>query len=448
MVQSTVGLFGTVAGFGLGMASTKFVAEFRHSDPVRAGRIISLASATAWITSGVLSIVLFLSAEWLAARTLAAEHLGGLLRIGALLLLFGGINGAQTGALSGFEAFKAISKISVVTGILTFPLMILGVWVGKVQGALIALVVSAAVNCLLNWIALREEARVNGIPLTYKGAAGEWSIFLNFNIPGVLNSALISFSAWACGALLVNQIDGYSGMGVFNAVKRMQQLPEIALGMLMTPFLPVLSDAFGRKDMVTYGKTLMAAFFAAMLLMVPFSLILLAAPWLALLPYGDTYRGGEPVVRWIMIGSLAYGLLWPLGSVIISLGRMWMAFGLIAVQTLLFLGVGWFLIPRYGATGYAATSAVTFIVSNIPCVCFLYSELGGVMKEFKWAQMAFLATFFAAACWVVEQTQQPWIAFSIGICFSIAFSIWRIATWSHSRVILLDTIAKPGRNVS
>ena len=38
MVQSTVGLFGAAAGLGMGMAAAKYVAEYKKTDPDRAGR--------------------------------------------------------------------------------------------------------------------------------------------------------------------------------------------------------------------------------------------------------------------------------------------------------------------------------------------------------------------------------------------------------------------------
>src|SRR3989339_928116 len=40
MIDSTVGMLGTFAGFGLGVTATKHIAEFRHSDPHRAARIL------------------------------------------------------------------------------------------------------------------------------------------------------------------------------------------------------------------------------------------------------------------------------------------------------------------------------------------------------------------------------------------------------------------------
>ena len=44
MIQSTVGMLGVFAGFGLGLTATKHVAELKHSNPERTGRILSLCS--------------------------------------------------------------------------------------------------------------------------------------------------------------------------------------------------------------------------------------------------------------------------------------------------------------------------------------------------------------------------------------------------------------------
>ena len=99
IIQSTVGMFGVLAGFGLGMTATKHVAEFRATDPARAGRIIGMSAVVAFVSAGIMTGLLFALAPWLADRALAAPHLAGLLRLGSLLLLFNALNGAQTGAL-------------------------------------------------------------------------------------------------------------------------------------------------------------------------------------------------------------------------------------------------------------------------------------------------------------------------------------------------------------
>ncbi|MCU0395385.1 MAG: oligosaccharide flippase family protein, partial [Chitinophagaceae bacterium] len=124
----------------------------------RAGRIIALSSLTAWCSGLVLTGVLWLIAPWLAERTLAAPNLAPLLRISALLLLLGAVNGAQTGALSGFEAFKQIAQINLCSGLLSFPLLVLGAhWYG-LKGAVWGLVATQSLTCMLSFLALRRLA--------------------------------------------------------------------------------------------------------------------------------------------------------------------------------------------------------------------------------------------------------------------------------------------------
>ena len=86
MLRSTVEMFGVFAGFGLGVTATKHVAQFRKADPLRAGRVIAMSRLVAWLAGGVMAIVLALIAPWLAVHALAAPQLGGLLRVGGLLL--------------------------------------------------------------------------------------------------------------------------------------------------------------------------------------------------------------------------------------------------------------------------------------------------------------------------------------------------------------------------
>jgi len=86
-------------GFGMGLTAAKHVAEFRTEDPSRAGRIIALSSLTALLASGTMAATLLVLAPWIATRTLGSAEMTGMLRAGALVLLLGGIDGAQTGAL-------------------------------------------------------------------------------------------------------------------------------------------------------------------------------------------------------------------------------------------------------------------------------------------------------------------------------------------------------------
>lgn len=239
MIRSTVDMFSIFAGFGLGLTATKHVAEYRKSDPVRAGRIVVLSGVFAALTSTVIGVSLFVFAPWLASHTINAPHLGPLLRVGAIGLFVSALNGAQTGALAGFEAFGTIAVVNLATGIVSLPMLIVGVWLGGLHGAVWATVANLAFNWVLNHFALRQIARRNSVPLRLEGCTAERSVLWRFSLPAVLSGTLVGPVAWVCNSLLVNQPDGYVALGIYTAVFQMSGIMTAVNTMLGRVFLPV-----------------------------------------------------------------------------------------------------------------------------------------------------------------------------------------------------------------
>ncbi len=421
IIQNTIGMFGTIAGFGMGVTANKHIAEFKRGDPARAGRILGLASGFAWVSSGIMAVALVFIAPWLATHTLAAPHLAGLLQASALLLFLGGINGAQTGALSGFEAFRAIARINLLSGVVSFPLMLIGAWRWGVLGAVWALIFSQALNCLLCYAAVRAEAARFQISPGFNGALAEGKIFWSFSFPAVLSGVLNSIVGWGAGALVVNQAGGFGELGIYNAALRVKLLPETFLGMLIAPMLPILSEAFGRGERATFQRTLLFNFLLATLIIVPVSLAQAAAPALTVMPFGAEYQGHPGVVVWLMLHAVMYALLFPMGNALVSMGRMWFSWWVNLAFAVLFGAGAWFLVPRYGAAGYVAAMALAYAVANVPCVVFLYRQLPEVMKFLRWGLVAACAGLLFLLCLAAfRHLALPWSA-AAGLLAALAF---------------------------
>ncbi len=114
IIQSTVGMLSAVAGVGLGSTATKYVSQFRISDPKKTGKIIGLCSTIAWVTSLLFSVGLLFFAPLLATHSLNNPDITNQLRIASIYVLFFTINGYQLGALIGFECFfHQLQKIGV-----------------------------------------------------------------------------------------------------------------------------------------------------------------------------------------------------------------------------------------------------------------------------------------------------------------------------------------------
>ncbi len=371
MIQSTVGMFGVFAGFGLGLTATKHVAQFRQSDPGRAGRIIGLSGLFAMVTGGLMALGLFICAPWLAEHAINAPHLASLLRIGALMLLVSAVNGAQTGALAGFEAFKTIAYVNLFVGLISFPILVSGAYFGGLTGAVWALVINLGVNWLLNHLALRKEARRYKVPFTFRDFSRERSVLWKFSLPAALSGVMVGPVNWVCAALLVNQPEGYSEMGIFTAALAFQVLLLFVSGMLNAPLLSMLSNA-GPKTTEKIGTVnILSSWILGMMFAIP----LLCFPEIAEMLFGKNFQGHSfkatfaIIVFYTCVISFKGGLV----RILVSKSLLWWGFCSNLLWTAILLPTAFFLV-EWGAVGLAASFAIAYVLNSIVVVMFYVSQ--------------------------------------------------------------------------
>lgn len=364
IVQSTVGMLGTFAGLGLGLTATKHVAEFKDVDPARAGRIVGLSSLMSWIAGGVMAVLLLALGPWLAANTLAAPHLGGILRFASLLLLLGAVNGAQTGALAGFEAFRAIARINLITGVATFPLMVGGGWWRGMEGAVCGLVLSNVLNCLLNFVSLRAEAARAKVPLDYANISGELSILWRFSLPALGGSLFVGPVNWACSAMLVNKVGGYAEMGVFNAANQWFGAILFLPSALGQAALPVLAECLSRHDHAKARKVLGFYLKLNAAVIAPIVLVgCLVSPWI-MASYGTGFGQAWLTLVVILITAGLLAVQTPIGQIIAASGRMWLGTLMNAGWAVCFVCFTWSFI-HWGSLGLAGARLGAYLVHAI-----------------------------------------------------------------------------------
>jgi O-antigen/teichoic acid export membrane protein len=365
MIQSTVGTFGVFAGLGLGLTATKYVAEFRDQDADKVGRILGISTVTALFSSAIMAALLVATAHFLATNTLRAPHLARALAVGAGLVFFGALNGAQTGALAGFEAFRAIARVNVWAGLSSFPLVVIGVWRWGLSGAVWGLVLAMAVNWFLNRHALRQECFRAGISCGFKFFYKEWRVLYKFSLPAFLASVVVGPALWICNMLLARQPNGYSQLGLYTAADRWRLLilfiPTSVFGMVV----PMLSSLYGSGNESSFQRVFRANLLLNCCLALAPALVIaaLAGPIMSL--YGLQFRTGWPVLIVLAFAAIPEAINNIYMARLICAQLMWWRFALDLQLVTVLLLLAWWWIPRWGAIGMAdayviALSALCF----------------------------------------------------------------------------------------
>ena len=371
MIQSTVGMLGVFAGFGLGLTATKYVAEYRRCDPSRAGRIIGLSGVITAGAGGLMSLGLLLFAPWLAENTINAPQLAGVLRIGALILFISVLNGAQTGALAGFEAFKTIARVNLLTGLISFPTIVSGAYLGGVNGVVLALVINLGVNWILNHFAIRTEAQKYRVPFTIKNCSQEFPILWKFSLPAFLAGSMVGPVNWVCAALLVNQPDGYGEMGIYNAANQWFSLLILLPGVISSVILPAISDQLGQNSIDQSIKTLIFAITVNFFMVVPIALVACIASPHIMGFFGEGFAGAWLILVVIVITAGLVALTSPVGQIIAGSGRMWVGFGMNAAWALFFVLLTIYFV-NLGALGLALARLLAYVLHSAGTFVFVY----------------------------------------------------------------------------
>ena len=353
MLQSTLGLFGVLAGFSLGLTVTKHLAELRFRDPRRCGRLIALSQLAALTTGSLMTLVNLAAAPWLADIFLQAPHLAAILQLGSPLLLVSALLGVYTGCLSGFQAFRAIARLHLCQGLITVPLTLIFVYAGGLAGAMLSLVFSALAGLGLAALALRRECRAAGISLDYRGSWEERRTLWDFSFPAVITGCWASLVTWAVFALLARQPGGYAQLGLFTAAAKLQALLLFVPNTVALVTGPLLAEIHGKHDPGRFARAVNLNLKATWSLALPAGFLLIGAgPWLMGI-FGSAFQQ-ERLVPALLITAAVLNLANnTLGQTLLSSGRMWAGLVIYLAWGLILLTTAWLLVPTLGAAGLA-----------------------------------------------------------------------------------------------
>jgi O-antigen/teichoic acid export membrane protein len=361
VIQSTVGLFGTLAGFGLGTAVTKYVSEYRSVDAARAGRLATLSIGVSCVTGGAVALLLWVFSRALAAHVLAAPYLVHELESSALLVLLGSVCGVQMGVLSGLEAFRSLAAVNLFAGLTGTPLQLIGAWLGGLSGAVWGLVAASFANVIIAQIALLRSARRAALPLSWRNCTRESPLLVRFAVPLVAVGVVVSGANWVCNALVVNQSQGYAEMALLNASSQWLGLVVFVAASMQQGMFPALSESLGRRDAVASGNMLKAVLLISVAAATPFTLVgLVASPWIMKL-YGSGFEHGWPVLALTVLTAWVYCLHGALNQFIIASGQVGWCLMYNVFWGVLVVGITRLLVAS-GAQGLALARVVSYML--------------------------------------------------------------------------------------
>lgn len=374
MIKNTLTYIAAFSTLGLGYSATKYIAEYLNTDSAKTYGSIKYARQITLLSSALMAFALFCFASPIASF-LEAPQLSNTLRLTSISLILNAVNTTQIGILSGFGAYKKAAINQTIAGIATFFSSVLLTYLWDLNGAIIALILSFALNCFLNALSIKPLKEALGIT-TYEDRTFRKEI-LSFSIPIACQESLYSITHWGITLVIVKMAD-YGELGLYSAAAQWSGMIVFIPAVLRNVTLSHLS---GNKDnQKTHQRTLKTMLLVNFIsTIIPFIGVCIFSN-LICSSYGDNFEGLKVVLLIFVFSTIFSCLSNVYTQEYIAQGRNWFLFWSKCARDLGNVILGILLIMFFKRDG-AAMMAIATVAVHIFYLIILHTCLHDYKKN-------------------------------------------------------------------
>lgn len=374
LLQNTALTLSAVTQVATGATATRYVAQYRATDPARAGRILGFCTLLTLITGMIGLILLLVLSDWLSTATLKAPQLADGLKIMSVYLLFSAMSGYQTGALAGLEGYRHIARLGVLHAVVHVTVVAGGVWFYGLPGALWALVASLVARWLLyNRVIQRETARF-GIRIAYVMEKDERLVLLRFSLPAALAGLTAMPALWLANTFLVQQYDGYRQLGLYSAAFSLKTAVMLLPNVVNSVGGSIINTCLGPKDLSRYRKAYWSNVLATSLSALLGAIFVLVFSNFLLSIFGHEFLGAHAALVILILCTIPEALALALYQIIQTREKMWWSLLAVSIpRDGLIVIAAYLLVKENGASGVAMAYCLGCIFALIMVSAKAYS---------------------------------------------------------------------------
>lgn len=323
LLNTTISMFGMFTAFSISQTATKYIAQYRHSDKEKVGRIIGLSFVFSGLFGLLLCIFAFVFAQPLAENSIGAPQLKSSLQLMSIGILFGSLNGVQNGIIYGLEAFKVNTYLGIgLAFILTLMKVLLTYFFGFF-GAILGMTLEPLLTYLITFSIVRNLLLREQLKPIFKGAWREAKILFSYSLPTTLSGIMLIPIQWYIMTLLAKEDNGFFELAGYNASLQWFNVLIFIPYILMAAFLPVFSDLVEKKQFSQINRVITHT--AGLILAIFIPLILLFAVFGNRIAgiYGGEFEGIGYLLTLSVITLVPQSLLNILSNLAAAMNHLW-----------------------------------------------------------------------------------------------------------------------------
>lgn len=362
-VQSTLTAAFGLSTLGIGVTATRYISRYRGTDPARAGRILGLCLAAAACSGLTFSAAILWGSDRIAADMFHAPGLAPALRWTAICCPILTWNAVLSGTLVGYQAFGRLLRAQSVQAAATLGISSCLASIYSLDGAILALPLSAFVGLFcLAWESLAESEK-HGIGLTIRGSFEERFVLYEFALPAAASGMVGSAAVWVAQMILASTNAGLNEVGLWTAAMSIRGAVLLAPAVLARVSTPILSSIHDHGNVQTYRKTLWGTSVVSALGALLAGLAVWFSSPLLLRLFGRDFDRASSVLPAIIASAIVEAYACGMSQALVAHGKLHFQLAIICAWAICLVGLAWMLVPQHGGHGLALAYLIAWITT-------------------------------------------------------------------------------------
>jgi PST family polysaccharide transporter len=367
----------SILGFYNGLV--KFIAEFKENT-IELSKTISTAFYLGFVSTIMVAFVCYYNADFIN-NLLFSENFryAYVIRVMAIALPFYSLNMFCFAIMNGFSKYRMLLVINIIGQLLGLGITILLIYQSKIDGALVAAVITPSLLVLMTLVAImNQRSLVSSIKLTNVNL-GTLKKFGPLVVMALVTAIAIPLVSIVIRNYII-EVVGIKEAGYWEAMNRISDYYLMFITSMMSLyFLPRFSEIESkiefRKEVFNFYKTIIPYFAAGLIL------IYLLRSVLVPLIFSDAFQPTEELFAWQLLGDFVKVI-----SVVIAYQfiakRMFWHFVIIEIFLVFMMYLASvFLIDEFGVKGAVMGHFVSYVFFYGVVLLLFSSSLFGVLPE-------------------------------------------------------------------
>ncbi len=363
--MTIIGFVGIFNGLGLPQAAVRFVALYKASGKMEQLRDFLLsATGIILIANLLLGFVVLLVGPWLAVHFYRTPSLSPYLKLFSSIMILGAFTTFFGRVLQGY---RDVARLTLITDFIGGPLTMLAsialiTWGAGLRGYISAQIVSAAavLALLLALVWKATPAAAKHFKSTVRRPQREVLVF-STTVSGI---GLLNFLIGQSDKVLIGHFLNARQLGIYAVSAAIVAYVPIALQSVNQIFSPTIADLHARREQELLGRVYKSLTKWVLVFTLPLALVLImfAKPLMRI--FGPDFEAGWVVLVIGTVGQLVNCGVGSAGYLLLMSGNERRLIKVQAVATVVTVGLGLLLVPRWGIVGAAFATCVTTILTN------------------------------------------------------------------------------------